>query len=156
MLYGVNQRLRIEDVDSPLVAIRPVNTVLLVVVTGDRGLCGGYNNFIIKKTEQRFAQLTAMGVKAKLVCVGKKGAAYFKRRPQYEIERERPRRAPLGAAMGGRGSSAASSARRGRGPARSCQQQTHGARSGGRSPAPPNPRAISRGSPHPALPSAAP
>ena len=49
VLYGVNQRLRVEDIDSPLVDIRPVKTVLLVCVTGDRGLCGGYNNFIIKK-----------------------------------------------------------------------------------------------------------
>lgn len=49
VLYGVNQRLRMEDVDSPLCEIRPVKTVLLVVLTGDRGLCGGYNNFIIKK-----------------------------------------------------------------------------------------------------------
>ena len=43
MLYGVNQRLRVEDVDSPLVAQRPVKSVALVIVTGDRGLCGGYN-----------------------------------------------------------------------------------------------------------------
>lgn len=43
VLYGVNQRLRVEDVDSPLVAQRPVKSVALVVVTGDRGLCGGYN-----------------------------------------------------------------------------------------------------------------
>merc|ERR1719434_552349 len=37
VLYGVNQRLQDEDVDSPLTSIRPVKTVLLVVVTGDRG-----------------------------------------------------------------------------------------------------------------------
>ena len=49
VLYGVNQRLRVEDVDSPLVNVRPVKSVLLVIVTGDRGLCGGYNNFVIKK-----------------------------------------------------------------------------------------------------------
>lgn len=49
VLFGINQRLRVEDVDSPLVAVRPVKKVLLVVITGDRGLCGGYNNFIIKK-----------------------------------------------------------------------------------------------------------
>ncbi len=53
VLYGVNQRLRTEDVDSPLCTIRPVKSVLLVVVTGDRGLCGGYNNFILKQTERR-------------------------------------------------------------------------------------------------------
>ena len=48
VLYGVNQRLRTEDVDSPLCNVRPVKTVMMVVVTGDRGLCGGYNNFVIK------------------------------------------------------------------------------------------------------------
>ena len=49
VLYGVNQRVRTEDVDSPLCEIRPVQSVQLVVMTGDRGLCGGYNNFILKK-----------------------------------------------------------------------------------------------------------
>ena len=53
VLFGVNQRLRIEDVDSPLVSVRPVKNVLLVIVTGDRGLCGGYNNFVLKKVRQR-------------------------------------------------------------------------------------------------------
>ena len=52
VLYGVNQRLRIEDVDSPLVNVRPVKSVTLVVVTGDRGLCGGYNNFVLKKVRR--------------------------------------------------------------------------------------------------------
>lgn len=87
VLFGVNQRLRVEDVDSPLVTIRPVKTVLLVCVTGDRGLCGGYNNSIIKKVEQRHAELTALGVNCKLVCVGRKGATYFRRRSNiYDIE----------------------------------------------------------------------
>lgn len=49
VLYGVNLRLKNEDVDSPLTVIRPVKKVSLVCVTGDRGLCGGYNNFVIKK-----------------------------------------------------------------------------------------------------------
>jgi len=86
VLYGVNQRLRTEDVDSPLVAVRPVKAVLLLVVTGDRGLCGGYNNQVIKKAEQRHAELAGMGIKCTLVCVGRKGSVYFKRRPEYTIE----------------------------------------------------------------------
>jgi len=87
VLYGVNQRLRVEDVDSPLCDVRPVKTVLLVALTGDRGLCGGYNNFIIKKTEARYRELTAMGIKARLVLVGNKGKQYFSRRPQYDVAR---------------------------------------------------------------------
>lgn len=41
--------MRVEDVDSPLVNVRPVKNILLVAISGDRGLCGGYNNFLIKK-----------------------------------------------------------------------------------------------------------
>ena len=41
---------------------------------------------VIKKTENRYAELVKLGVKVTLVCVGKKGATYFKRRPQYTIE----------------------------------------------------------------------
>lgn len=85
VLYGVNQRLRVEDVDSPLCDIRPVKSVLLVVLSGDRGLCGGYNNFIIKKTEARFRELTALGVDVKLCLVGRKAQQYFSRRPQYNV-----------------------------------------------------------------------
>ena len=62
VLYGVNQRIRAEDVESPLATIRPVKSVCLVCVTGDRGLCGGYNNFAIKKTEARMKELMAMGI----------------------------------------------------------------------------------------------
>ncbi|KAI8464667.1 MAG: ATP synthase gamma-subunit [Monoraphidium minutum] len=85
VLYGVNQRLRVEDVDSPLCEIRPVKNVLLVALSGDRGLCGGYNNFIIKKTEKRYAELKALGLNVSLVLVGRKATQYFKRRPQYNI-----------------------------------------------------------------------
>merc|ERR1711939_540742 len=80
VLYGVNQRLRDEDVDSPLTSIRPTNTVLLVVITGDRGLCGGYNNYIIKKAVGRIQDLDEMGVECKVLNIGRKGTAYFKRR----------------------------------------------------------------------------
>ncbi|KAK9815728.1 hypothetical protein WJX72_008646 [[Myrmecia] bisecta] len=86
VLYGVNQRLRVEDVDSPLVNVRPVKTVLLACVTGDRGLCGGYNNAVIKKVEIRAAELSKMGLNVKLITIGKKGTLYFKRRAdRYNI-----------------------------------------------------------------------
>merc|ERR1711920_1049141 len=49
VLNGVNQCLDDQDVDSPLTNVRPVISVLLVVITGDRGLCGGYNSYVIKK-----------------------------------------------------------------------------------------------------------
>jgi len=85
VLFAINTRLAGEDVDVPLCDVRPVKTVLLLVCTGDRGLCGGYNNFIIRKSEERVAELKAMGVEAKLITIGKKGTVYFKNRPQYNL-----------------------------------------------------------------------
>ena len=86
VLYGVNQRIRGENVDSPLAEVRPVTKVALVVCTGDRGLCGGFNNFVIKKAEQRHAELLEAGIGVEMVLVGKKGIQYFNRRSdQYDI-----------------------------------------------------------------------
>lgn len=86
VLFAINSRLAGEDVDVPLTKMRPVKTAMLVVCTGDRGLCGGFNNFIIRKTEQRVAELKAQGVECKLITVGKKGGVYFNRRKeQYNL-----------------------------------------------------------------------
>merc|ERR1711972_57261 len=59
---------------------RSVISVMLVVVTGDRGLCGGYNSYVIKKAVSRIRELDDLGVKCKVLCVGRKGATFFKRR----------------------------------------------------------------------------
>merc|ERR1712188_263618 len=89
VLYGVNQRLQDEDVDSPLTCIRPVKTVLLVVVTGDRGLCGGYNSYVIKKSVARIQELGEMGVKCKVLNIGRKGSSFFKRRAnKYKLSKQ--------------------------------------------------------------------
>jgi len=89
VLYGVNQRLQDEDVDSPLTNIRPVKTVLLVVITGDRGLCGGYNNYVIKKAVARAQELGDLGVKCKVLNVGRKGGTFFKRRAdKYNLSKQ--------------------------------------------------------------------
>jgi F-type H+-transporting ATPase subunit gamma len=85
VLAGLQTRLKFEDVDLPLLQPRPVKTVALLVVSGDRGLCGGYNSSIIKRTEQRVSELKAEGVAVKLVIVGRKATQYFQRR-DYDIE----------------------------------------------------------------------
>ena len=50
---------------------------LCVVITADRGLCGGYNANIIKRTEKRYAELTSQGFSPDLVLIGKKAIGYF-------------------------------------------------------------------------------
>jgi F-type H+-transporting ATPase subunit gamma len=52
----------------------------LLVISGDRGLCGGYNSSVIKRAETRIKELTAEGVDYRLVLVGRKAVQYFQRR----------------------------------------------------------------------------
>ena len=63
--------------EFPLMEVRPVNSVELIVITSDRGLCGSFNSHIIRTAEKMMAQLEGEGKKVSLVCVGKKGARYF-------------------------------------------------------------------------------
>jgi F-type H+-transporting ATPase subunit gamma len=80
VLYGLQNRLRFEDVDLPLLRQREVKTVGLLVVSGDRGLCGAYNSNIIKRAETRAKELEAEGINYKFIIVGRKANQYFKRR----------------------------------------------------------------------------
>lgn len=82
VLYGLQARLRFEDADLPLLRQREVKSVGLLVISGDRGLCGGYNNNIIKQAENRAKQLKAQGVDYRFVLVGRKATQYFQRRNQ--------------------------------------------------------------------------
>ncbi len=80
VLYGLQNRLRFEDVDLPLLKEREVKTVALLVITGDRGLCGSYNSNVIKRAEERAAQLKAQGLEYTYVTVGRKAEQHFRRR----------------------------------------------------------------------------
>lgn len=77
---GLIARLGSEDLDLPLLTQRDVKNVLMVVITGDRGLCGGYNSFMIKKVEARKKELEGQGIGTKLILIGDKGIKYFTRR----------------------------------------------------------------------------
>ena len=52
---------------------------LLVVMTADRGLCGGFNTNIVKLARQRIEALTRDGKSVKILCVGRKGRDQLKR-----------------------------------------------------------------------------
>merc|ERR1712023_457429 len=80
ILGGLLQRLKTEALDIPLLEQREASKVGLVVITGDRGLCGAYNSAAIKKAEARIAELKEQSVDVELIVVGNKGSTYFKRR----------------------------------------------------------------------------
>eukprot|EP00529_Nitzschia_sp_RCC80_P031158 CAMPEP_0113497494 /NCGR_PEP_ID=MMETSP0014_2-20120614/30663_1 /TAXON_ID=2857 /ORGANISM="Nitzschia sp." /LENGTH=370 /DNA_ID=CAMNT_0000391443 /DNA_START=8 /DNA_END=1120 /DNA_ORIENTATION=+ /assembly_acc=CAM_ASM_000159 len=83
---GLIQRMGGETIDLPLLTQREVKKVTLTVVTGDRGLCGGYNSYMIKKAEQRYEDLTKQGVEVDMLLIGQKGIEYFQRR-KYPIRK---------------------------------------------------------------------
>lgn len=69
--------------EIPLLAVRPPQRVTLVVVTGDRGLCGSFNSNIIKKVLQQINSHRDKEVS--LICIGKKGYDFFRKR-NYQID----------------------------------------------------------------------
>ncbi len=54
-------------------------TYMLIVNTGDKGLCGAFNANIVKRVKADINALEAMGKKVKLFCVGIKGYELLKR-----------------------------------------------------------------------------
>jgi F-type H+-transporting ATPase subunit gamma len=52
---------------------------LLVVMTAERGLCGGFNSNIVKLAKQKIQSLKAAGKTVKILTVGKKGREQLKR-----------------------------------------------------------------------------
>jgi F-type H+-transporting ATPase subunit gamma len=66
--------------DHPLLARRPENSTLLLVITSDRGLCGAFNSSILRRAEREWREREAKGQKVTIFTIGRKGRDYFKRR----------------------------------------------------------------------------
>lgn len=70
------------DMELPLAVERPVERVLLIPITSDRGLAGAYNTNIIKLTKDlivnKYAAQHAKG-NVTVLPIGKKGYEYFQR-----------------------------------------------------------------------------
>ena len=64
-----------------------VQNVLLVAVTSNRGLCGGFNNNVIKKVNLLIAE-DYKDCNVKVLCLGKKVKDVMKRTPHYFINDE--------------------------------------------------------------------
>ncbi len=54
-------------------------THLIVVMSSDRGLCGGFNGSIIRAVKKRIDQLTSQGKTVKLIAIGRKGVSLLRR-----------------------------------------------------------------------------
>ena len=69
---------KIENISHPLLEVRPEKRILLLVVTADRGLCGGFNSNLLRAGVNFLRQQQDATVQ--LFTAGRKGRDFFRRR----------------------------------------------------------------------------
>ena len=84
LLQNLSARVAAEA--HPLLTAREEKKVLLLLLTADRGLCGGYNSNLIRAAEG-FLRGQGGEKEIQLAVVGRKGVDYFRRRKVEMAER---------------------------------------------------------------------
>ena len=62
-----------------------IETAVIVVIVGDRGLSGAYNSSVLRAAERLIIELKKKGANSRVIVVGKKAGPYFRFRGQ-EVE----------------------------------------------------------------------
>lgn len=62
------------------------NSVLLIVIAGDRGLAGGFNSNVLKLAKAKADEIAASGGEAVIMAIGKKAVEFFEKRDYDLIE----------------------------------------------------------------------
>jgi F-type H+-transporting ATPase subunit gamma len=79
----------VKDFSHPLLTVRPVQNVMVLVITGDKGLAGAYNSNILRLghrfLDEKIAELGRDHVK--LVTLGRKSNEYFAKRGYIAAEK---------------------------------------------------------------------
>jgi F-type H+-transporting ATPase subunit gamma len=70
------------EVSHPLLESRPVRRSLVLVITANRGLCGGYNANLNATARRLLAHEREQGAETELLVVGKKGIQHFRHRKE--------------------------------------------------------------------------
>jgi len=70
-----------EDIaNNPFFVQREVRNILFVVVTADRGLCGAFNNNILKEATRQLESIASnQNITPHIYCVGRKSCEFFKK-----------------------------------------------------------------------------
>jgi F-type H+-transporting ATPase subunit gamma len=72
--------LRVEAETHPLLAVREPKRLRIICITSDRGLCGGFNNNLIKATERFMRAKLGEGREVSLIPIGRKARDYFRKK----------------------------------------------------------------------------
>ncbi len=78
--------LRVDPTRHPLLVRREIRKREILMITSDRGLCGGYNQNVIREVVHLLKEKEE-NVEVQLNIIGRKGLDYFKRR-DYPIRKE--------------------------------------------------------------------
>lgn len=88
LIEEVSSRVSRELVENqPLLERRDVPRIGVVLITGDRGMCGSYNNNIARKARAFLHERRAAGDQIELICVGRKGALSLRAAGWHPTER---------------------------------------------------------------------
>jgi len=72
--------LRVDTRTHPLLAVREPKRIRVICMTSDRGLCGGFNNNLIKATERFIKEKVREGREVELIPIGRKGRDFFRKK----------------------------------------------------------------------------
>ncbi|MDZ4165081.1 MAG: ATP synthase F1 subunit gamma [Smithellaceae bacterium] len=78
VIAGLSARVDLES--HPLFSVRDSGRVRLLMISADRGLCGGFNTSLIKYTGLIIKEQIALGKEVTLTPIGRKGRDYFRKR----------------------------------------------------------------------------
>ena len=78
-------QIDIDEVPHPFLVPHEMNAACLVVVSSDRGLCGGFNSNIIRVSNERISFYKNQGFDVSLICVGRRVADSFRKREHKVI-----------------------------------------------------------------------
>jgi F-type H+-transporting ATPase subunit gamma len=81
-----DEEAAVNENEHPLLSRRAEKTVLLLVITSDRGLCGAFNTNILRAATRIWHEREAAGQSVKIVTIGRKGRDYFRRRNAPVLE----------------------------------------------------------------------
>jgi F-type H+-transporting ATPase subunit gamma len=81
LLSSLAARVDVEsDFAHPLIKRREEKHILLILLTSDRGLAGGFNTSVSKAAHKFYLEQTALGRKVTVGTIGRKGRDYLRRR----------------------------------------------------------------------------
>ena len=90
--YSAQLNEIIADIDiddgilTPYHAIRPLQNVVLIVVTSNKGLCGAFNSNVLKQAQERIDHYRdAQGVALRVIAIGKKASEQLAKQKGFDL-----------------------------------------------------------------------